>query len=93
VPDYFVRTDKKNAVVYLVLFLRNAKSFAKWQLISLALQLLNQTRCGLGCVLGGELGENTTHAPAGFVRRTYRASIKEVAINCGRIGEACAGCI
>jgi len=38
-----------------------------------------------------ELGSNTTHAPAGFVRRTYRASIKEVAIHCGWVGEARAG--
>jgi len=57
----------------------------------LALHLLNLTCCGLGCVSGGELGENTTHAPAGFVRRPYRASIKEVAINWGWSGVARAG--
>jgi hypothetical protein len=39
----------------------------------------------------GELGKNTTHAPAGFVCSTYRASTKEVAINCGWVGVARAG--
>jgi hypothetical protein len=40
------------------------KITGKMHLIALALYLLNRTRCGLGCVSGGELGKNTTHAPA-----------------------------
>jgi hypothetical protein len=43
------------------------------------------------CFGWGTGGKNTTHAPAGFIRRTNRASIKGVAINCGWVGEARAG--
>jgi hypothetical protein len=89
-PHYFVRADKKNTAPF-GFFLEKFQITGNMHFLFLALHLLNRTRCGLGCVLGGELKENTTHAPDGIVRRKHRASIKGVTINCGWVGVARAG--